>query len=58
MATWGMTVPNYNRPKVGNPLAGKGVLPLPTVTLVSAAGYMLENPVHPFGTRRFCRTRF
>ncbi len=30
-----------------------GVLPLPVVTLVSAAGCMQENPVYPFGTRLF-----
>jgi hypothetical protein len=27
------------------------VLPLPAATLVSVAGYMLENPEHPSGTR-------
>ena len=36
---------NYNRPKVAEePLSRREVLPLPTATLVSAAGYMLENP--------------
>ena len=40
----GKTVPNYNRPKVDDPCVQQGVLPLPTVTLVSAAGYLLENP--------------
>jgi len=34
------------------------VLPLPAVTLVSAAGQMLENPVYPFGTRRLSVTPF
>ena len=47
----GKTVPNYNRPKVGNPSTCTGMLPLPTVTLVSAAGCMQENPEYPFGTR-------
>ena len=46
-----MTVPNYNRPKVDDPCVQQGVLPLPTGTLVSAAGYLLENPVYPVRTR-------
>jgi hypothetical protein len=43
----GMTVLNYNRPKVEEAFccAGRRSLPLPTVTLVSAAGCMQENPV-------------
>ena len=38
-------------PKVEEPSAGEGLLPLPTVTLVSAAGCMLGYPAHPSGTR-------
>jgi hypothetical protein len=34
-------------PKVGNPLAGKGVLPTMPVTVWIAVGYMLENPCIP-----------
>jgi LAGLIDADG endonuclease len=34
-------------PKVGNPLAGKGVLPAMPVTAWIAVGYMLENPCIP-----------
>jgi hypothetical protein len=34
---------NYNGPKVEILLRNE-VLPLPLVTMVSAAGYMLENP--------------
>jgi hypothetical protein len=47
----GMTVLNYNRPKVGIPRCAAWALPLPTVTLVSVAGCMQENPEYPFGTR-------
>jgi hypothetical protein len=45
------TVQNYNRPKVDDPCCRQGVLPLPTATLVSAAGCLLENPAYPFSTR-------
>ena len=37
------------------PLAGGGPLPLPIARLVSAAGYMLENPEYSLGTRRAVR---
>ena len=40
-------------PKVKETPRGKGGLPLPSATMVSAVGYMLENPVHPSGTRSF-----
>jgi len=45
---------NYNRPKVSKDGSSRArsSLPLPSVTTVSAAGYMLENPVYPSGTRR------
>ena len=39
-------------PKVADSLSSRReVLPLPAATLVSAAGYMLEHPAHPSGTR-------
>ena len=39
-------------PKVAEePLSRREVLPLPTATLVSAAGYMLGYPAYPSGTR-------
>ncbi len=40
-------------PKVSEPSRGKEGLPLPPAMVVSAAGYMLENPVDPSGTRSF-----
>ena len=40
----GKTVQNYNRPKVGNPRYVHLELPLASVTTMSAAGYLLENP--------------
>jgi hypothetical protein len=43
----GKTVQNYNRPKVSeSPLQAGVPLPLPAVTLVSAVGCLLENPVY------------
>jgi hypothetical protein len=51
----GKTVQNYNRPKVSESPQQAGVpLPLPAVTLVSAVGCLLENPVYLSGTRHVC----
>ena len=43
--------PSTFRVDGGNRVPKVGSLPLPPVTAVSAAGYMREKPVYPFGTR-------